>query len=78
MTIISLLQRESTMLTQLFTQAKMFFSHLGVRQEKGQGLIEYALIILLISIVVIAVLGFLGDELNLVFQEVLDTFRGTP
>lgn len=64
------------MLTQLFIQAKMFFSHLGIRQEKGQGLIEYALIILLISIVVIVVLGLLGTEVTGVFQSIVDTFRG--
>ena len=62
------------MLTQLYIQAKLFFSQLGIRQEKGQGLIEYALIILLISIVVIAVLGFLGGQLQAVFQQIVDTF----
>ena len=34
----------------------------------GQGLIEYALIVLLIAIVVIAILSTLGLELNNTFQ----------
>ena len=42
------------MLYQIFVQAKEWFSLMAAREEKGQGLIEYALIILLIAIVVIA------------------------
>ena len=62
------------MLIQLILKAKELLGFMGVRQEKGQGLIEYALIILLISIVVIVVLGLLGTELNTVFQQILDAF----
>ena len=43
-------------------------------QEKGQTLIEYALIILLVSIVVMVVLAALGVEVTNVFQEIIDTF----
>ena len=39
----------------------------------GQGLIEYALIILLIAIVVIAALGLLGTELNTAYQFIVDS-----
>jgi len=53
---------------------------LGVHQEeKGQTLIEYALIILLISIVVIAVLTALGGDLQAVFQTIRSLFTpSTP
>ena len=56
-------------------QVKELLSRIGVHQEeKGQTLIEYALIILLVSIVVIVILGLLGDQLNVVFQQIIDLF----
>lgn len=39
-------------------------------KEKGQGLVEYALILVLIAIAVIIVLGLLGDEVSEVFSEI--------
>jgi Flp pilus assembly pilin Flp len=41
-------------------QVKELLSRIGADQEKGQTLIEYALIILLVSIVVMVVLAALG------------------
>ncbi|QRN82393.1 Flp family type IVb pilin [Chloroflexota bacterium] len=41
-------------------------------KEEGQGLIEYALIVVLISIVVIIVLGLVGGELNGLFQDIVN------
>lgn len=41
-----------------------------VKEESGQGLTEYALIISLIAIVVIAVLGLLGDQIKSVFNKI--------
>ncbi len=39
-------------------------------QEEGQGLVEYALILVLIAIVVIAALTFLGGQVDAIFQEI--------
>lgn len=47
----------------------MFFT----KSEKGQGLIEYALIIVLVSIVVIAVLALLGPSISNIFQQIINT-----
>ncbi|MBG0788291.1 MAG: Flp family type IVb pilin [Anaerolineaceae bacterium] len=41
-------------------------------QDEGQGLIEYALIVVLISIVVIIVLGLVGGELNGLFEDIVN------
>lgn len=41
-------------------------------KEKGQGLVEYALILVLVAIVVIAVLSLLGPAISDVFQEIID------
>jgi pilus assembly protein Flp/PilA len=47
----------------------MFFA----RKEKGQGLVEYALIIVLVSIVVIAALLLLGPQISNVFNTITNT-----
>jgi pilus assembly protein Flp/PilA len=41
-------------------------------RKEGQGLVEYALILVLIAIVVIGVLTLLGDRLTAVFSQVND------
>ena len=49
----------------------------GLQKEEGQGLAEYALIIVLVSIAVVVALGLVGDEINTVFtgiqQKLADT-----
>ena len=39
-------------------------------QEKGQGLVEYAIILALIAIVVIAVMSILGGKVQNVFNSI--------
>jgi pilus assembly protein Flp/PilA len=46
------------------------------REEEGQGLVEYALIIVLVSILCIAALTTLSDSLNDVFGRISDTLTG--
>jgi Flp pilus assembly pilin Flp len=48
------------------------------KDEEGVVLIEYGLIAVLIAVVCIVVLGLLGQELNLLFNEVLSTLQGRP
>ena len=40
-------------------------------KEKGQGLVEYALILVLVAIVVIAVLAILGPAIGNVFSTII-------
>jgi pilus assembly protein Flp/PilA len=49
---------------------KEFFSRLDARQEKGQTLIEYALIIALIVIVVIAAMVLLGPQIAVIYNTI--------
>jgi len=42
-------------------------------KEKGQGLVEYALILVLVSIVVIAALLLLGPSISAIFTSINDT-----
>ena len=39
-------------------------------KKKGQGLVEYALILVLIAIVVIVILSFLGQQVNSTFSTI--------
>ena len=43
-----------------------------LKEEKGQGMVEYALIIGLVAIVVIAVLVLLGPAIAAKFQSIVD------
>ena len=38
-------------------------------KKRGQGLVEYALILVLIAIVVIVILSFLGQQVNATFSK---------
>jgi pilus assembly protein Flp/PilA len=46
-------------------------------KEKGQGLVEYALILVLVAVVVIAVLTLLGPIIGNVFSDILNGLTGT-
>ena len=41
-------------------------------KEKGQGLVEYALILVLVAVVVIAILSLLGPAIRGVFQSIVN------
>jgi pilus assembly protein Flp/PilA len=43
--------------------------------EEGQGLVEYALILVLIAIVVIAVLVLIGPEVGNIFSQIFNGLR---
>lgn len=64
------------MLTQFLLYGKYWLMSLGLSEEEGQGLVEYALIILLVSIVVIVVLGLLGGQVQNVFQSITEALGG--
>lgn len=48
-----------------------------LQREAGQGLAEYALIIVLVSIAVVAALGLVGDEITAVFTSIQEKLNGT-
>ena len=45
------------------------------QDEEGQGLVEYALIILLVAIVVIAALTAIGQNVNTTFSSIADALK---
>ena len=48
-----------------------------VNREEGQGLVEYALILVLVSIISIVVLRLLGVDIDGVFEQVETALDGT-
>ncbi len=50
---------------------------LFIATEKGQGLVEYALILLLIAIAVIAIVGAFGQQLFTAYQSFLNEYPGS-
>jgi len=63
------------MLTKLYTQLVSRMVHL--KSKKGQTLVEYGLILALVSIVVIVVLGLLGNQLRTIFNTITNSLSGS-
>lgn len=54
----------------------MAYLSVYVGNKKGQGMVEYALIIGLVAIVVIAVLVLLGPQINVLFTKIINALKG--
>jgi pilus assembly protein Flp/PilA len=52
------------------TEERRKYHMLFAPKEKGQGLVEYALILVLVAIVVIAALTLLGPTIGTVFSDI--------
>lgn len=57
------------MLSTLSTRLQELVARAQEREE-GQGLVEYALILVLIAVVVIVILGIVGHQVNNVFSNI--------
>ena len=53
-------------------------AHLAGRKERGQGLVEYALILVLVAIVVIAALMILGPIIGNTFSTINSSLESVP
>jgi len=47
-----------------------------LRDQSGQGMVEYGLIIGLIAVVVVVALGLMGDEIAALFGRIVDMLAG--
>ena len=47
------------------------------REDEGQGMVEYALILVLVSVVAIATLTLLGPQISDIFQKISDSLAIT-
>ena len=52
------------------------FGAMHLRNEKGQGMVEYALIIALVAVALILVLGSLGDGIGATFDAIIEALPG--
>jgi pilus assembly protein Flp/PilA len=48
-----------------------------ILREKGQGLVEYALILVLVAVVVIAILLIMGPQIGNAFSRITNAMGGT-
>ena len=48
------------------------------KNEEGQGMVEYGLIIALVAVVVIVALGLIGGQVKEVFNNIVEKLGGTP
>lgn len=55
--------------------ARRLFGALG--RQDGQGLVEYALVLVLVAIIVVAVLTTMGQQLSSVFRDVVSEVTRT-
>lgn len=55
----------------LYVKVRNFLSN-----EKGQGMVEYGMIVGIIAIAVILILGALGGQIGDIFQNILDQLKG--
>ena len=66
------------MLAQFLLYGKYWLMGLGMTEEEGQGLVEYALIIVLIAIVVIAALVILGGAIGNILEYIGEVLSAQP
>lgn len=64
------------MLRQFLFWGKYWLMGLGLTEEEGQGLVEYALILVLIAIVVIVALNALGVQVGAIFENITGVLQG--
>ena len=50
----------------------------SLARQEGQGLVEYALILVLVAIVVIGVLTTMGTKIQAAFQDIVGSLGGGP
>lgn len=55
---------------------RRFFAAAVLVRQRGQGLVEYALILVLVAIVVIGVLTTMGTRIQAAFQDIVGTLGG--
>ena len=48
------------------------------KEEEGQGLVEYGLILLLMVVIAVAVVGIFGDEIQNIYERIVDNIEGAP
>ena len=49
---------------------------LFLNREEGQGLVEYALVLVLVAVVIIAILTLLGPQIGAVFSQITGGLQG--
>lgn len=64
------------MLTQMYVKAMVYLASL--KNEEGQGMAEYGLILAGIAVIVMATIWTLGGDINTKFSEIATQFDAAP
>jgi len=64
------------MVLKSFVTVKSFMVNLLNGNRKGQGMVEYALIIALVAILLVAGIGLMKDQIVAVFTSITNTLQG--
>ena len=48
----------------------------SIKRERGATAIEYALMVALIAVAIIVTVGLLGEQINIVFQNIINSLGG--
>lgn len=67
--------REKKGIGNFFGEAAMSRLFYFVRSERAQGLLEYAIILVLVAVAVVVVLGLFGEDLGQTYQNLIDQLR---
>jgi pilus assembly protein Flp/PilA len=60
------------MLIALMTVLQSLTARLSLRDEDGQALVEYGLLVALIAVVCVVVIGLLGNQISTAFQNIVN------
>lgn len=58
----------------MFIKKKLMY----LKTEEGQGLVEYALILVLVAVVVIVILSLLGPAISNIFENIIENLEAAP
>ncbi len=70
------MQKLNELYVRLMTEVNLALES-AMKPREGQGMVEYALIIVLVSIAAIVALGLLGGQISNVFQRITQTLSGS-
>ena len=70
------MQKLNELYVRLMTEVNLALES-AMKPREGQGMVEYALIIVLVSIAAIVALGLLGGQIKNVFQTITNTLSGS-
>jgi len=58
------------------TYAKIYFNRQSNKLEVGQGLVEYAMLLVMVSVVMVTLLAVMGPQIQNIFRNIIVNIQG--